>query len=156
MQYETIYFWDASALIKIFFEEPGSDSVRAFYKEQQGQFYTTSLCIGETLGVMKRERMAKRITQKRYTTAAHAFLSEIKSSCIGILEESLTDSAIFFEAVRLSDKYKIDLIDAHQIVTLRLSKIVGATLISADKGLLDAARHSGIVVWDCLRESKSP
>jgi len=157
LEYGTIYFTDASALIKLFIEEKGSTELRRFVS-QCGVIYTTALCFGEALGVMKRKRFfEKSLSQDQYISASNNLRAHISSNIIKFVEGGdLTNRDIFFEAADLSDMHEIDLSDALQIVLVSRSKIVGATLISADKGLVEASRKSGISAWNCETEPAPP
>jgi predicted nucleic acid-binding protein len=154
-EYGTVYFADASALVKLFVKEDGSTALREFL-DKQGVFYTTLLCFAEALAVMKRKRFFEQcaFSQEQYISATNILRASIKSSQIKFAEQGdLTEPHVFYEAADLSDKYSIDLSDALQIVVVRRSRIVGATLITADRDLAEAARAEGISVWDCLREA---
>ena len=154
-EYGTIYFADASALVKLFVKEDGSTALREFLGKQ-GVFYTTLLCFAEALAVMKRKRFFEQpaLSQEQYISATNMLRASIKSRQIKFAEKGdLTEPHVFYKAADLSDKYSIDLSDALQIVVVRRSRIVGATLITADGDLAEAARAEGISVWDCLREA---
>ncbi len=154
LTYGTIYFLDASALVKLVLLEEGSGVLKSFV-ERAGPFYTTSLCFGEALGVIKSRRFRRHpeIDQAAYIRATHYLRSQLVSGIFKIQEADLIDNAVFFQAADLSDKYGIDLSDALQILTVARSHTVGATLITADEGLARAARAEGHTVWDCQRES---
>jgi len=154
MEYGTIYFLDASALVKLVIQEDGSPALSEFI-EKGGPFYTTLICFGEALGVLKRKRFAKNgvLTQEAYIATTNYLRSLFTSNVVHLEGPEITAHAVFFESADLSDKYGIDLSDALQIVTVRASRIVGATLITADEALANAARAERIIVWDCLREA---
>jgi predicted nucleic acid-binding protein len=153
LEYGTIYFVDASALIKLFLEEKGSGELRQFVA-QCGVIYTTALCFGEALGVLKRKRFVeKSLSQDQYIRVSNNLRAHVTSNVIKFVKGGdLNNLHIFFEAADLSDLHEIDLSDALQIVLVRRSKVVGATLISADKRLVEAARKSGVLAWNCETE----
>jgi predicted nucleic acid-binding protein len=166
MQYSKIYFLDASAMVKLVLEEIGSQALIVFFDKNES-FYTTSLCFGEALGVLKSKRFhKKRISQEVYISTTYKLCSFIKDRRILIEGESknkneepparhpgsLLEPAIFFKAADTSDKYQLDLSDALQLVMVRESNVVGATLITADEQLAAAARAEGLEAWDCVRE----
>jgi predicted nucleic acid-binding protein len=47
-----IHYLDASAIVKLFIAEEGSDRLQKYFSEESN-FYTTSLCFAEALGALK-------------------------------------------------------------------------------------------------------
>jgi predicted nucleic acid-binding protein len=153
MRYGTLYFLDASALVKVFIRERGSFQLRAVLAKEQ-PFYTTSLCFGEALGVMKRKRFLEkpaRLTQDEYENAINFLRSYVKDNVIKLDDEpsNLTNFHVFSEAADLSRKYQVDISDALQLVWLLRCGIIGVTLVTADRKLAEAARTEKISVWNC-------
>jgi predicted nucleic acid-binding protein len=149
------FFWlDASALLKLVLAERGSEELQRVV-QQAGCVYTTSFCFGEAFGILKVRRFGKRqrISQEVYIRTTNYLRSCIKSNCIKFEEASILNPTVFFEAASLSDRYGVDLADALQVITIKRSMIVGATLITADKELAKAARTEGVLVWDCEKEA---
>ena len=150
----TTFWLDASALLKLVLAEPGSPELRSVF-ERAGCVYTTSFCFGEAFGVLKARRFRnKRISQQAYIRATSYLRSCISKNYIKFDEAPLLESAVFYEAAGLSDRHGIDLFDTLQIVTIKQSRIAGATLITADQDLAKAARGEGLSVWDCEREAR--
>lgn len=72
----------------------------------------------------------------------------------------ITDPKTYFKVDKLAKRYKLDVIDAFQLMTLKegfVAPLKGTSsecvLITADDGLAKAARGEGLRVWDCVREN---
>src|ERR1051325_7321587 len=59
------HYLDASALVKLVVEEHDSLAVRTFFQANTN-FHTTSLCLGEALGVLKGKWVRKEISSNAY------------------------------------------------------------------------------------------
>lgn len=147
-----VNFIDTSALVKTLVREDGSDSIRHLF-ENGPPLYTSELCVGETLGVLKSKFFRNELSEDDYFKAAYYFTSLLRSTRLNIKSVSITDPAIFFEVEELGKQHKLDLVDALQIVNLQHSAFE-SRLITADEQLATAAISEGFEVWDCLREPK--
>jgi predicted nucleic acid-binding protein len=156
LEYAPTYLADASALVKLVIKETGSSVLRHLLDEH-GFFYTTLLCFTEALGVLKRYRSKKRLSQEQYIGAANRLRGLVTSRCIKFVEYGdLTVPQIFYAATDLSDDHNIDLSDALQIVSVQRSHLADAILITADRDLAKAARKEEIQVWNCEKEPAPP
>ena len=159
---ETIrtHLLDASALVKLFLSEDGSETLRGYFYSRS-VFWTTSLCFAEVLGVLKRKYLSKKedLTKEEYLAASEDMVAHIRGGTISIEEVDITQLAIFNEVEKIVEKYPIDLADAFQIVTLKrgfpssLTEDSKTILITADGGLAEAALSEGLRVWNCLKKS---
>jgi predicted nucleic acid-binding protein len=113
------YFLDASILVKLVIDEPGSDKARELLGN--GRCQTTQYCLYEAYGVIKREWRKKRIDDKKYFLAFSILRSYVRDDHIRVVENSLEDFDDLKEAKKLVDDYprKIDLSDALQIVSMK-------------------------------------
>jgi len=158
---ETIrtHLLDASALVKLFINEDGSEALKDYFGSRS-VFWTTSLCFAEVLGVLKRKYLSNKedLTKEEYLVASEDMVSHIRNGSISIEEVDITQFVIFNEVEKIVEKYSIDLADAFQIVTLKrgfpssLTEDAKTILITADEGLAGAAQSEGLRVWDCLRK----
>ncbi|MBW2053781.1 MAG: type II toxin-antitoxin system VapC family toxin [Deltaproteobacteria bacterium] len=153
------HYLDTSAIVKLFEDEEGSKEVRQyFWNPNHSVFYTTFLCLGETLGVLKRKFVKQEISQDKYLESCDDLMSQIRDESICIDEISIVDRNIYSEVDTIADTYSLDIADAFQIITLkrgalsRLSVDLMPLLITADEALCKAARGEKLRVWDCLRE----
>lgn len=146
--------------MKLFIDEDGSETLRKYFNEESN-FFTTSLCLVEALGVFKVKRFYKKeITDEQYFYACEGLLAYAADDMIEIEDVKMKDSMIFVEVEKLVRKYKetIDVSDAFQIVSVKanfFSQFKSDSqpiLITGDKALAAAARSEGIRVWDCVNE----
>ncbi len=153
----SINYLDASAIIKLLIKEDGSNSIKEFFSAK-GNFYTTSLCLGEALGVLKRKRFFEKppITEEKYLAAADYLLTMIHDQSITVEEVEISDHKIFSQIQCLVRKHSLDISDVFQIVTIKrgaFSKsfdISSFLLITADCTLAKAAISEGLKVWNCM------
>lgn len=155
-----IHYLDASAIVKLFITEEGSERLQRYFGEE-ANFYTTSLCFAEALGALKVKRFyRKEITDEQYFCACEELLACGADNTIEIEDVEMKDSMVFVEVERLVRKYKktIDVSDAFQIVSMKRNYFSRFTsdskpiLITGDNALAIAARQEGIRVWDCVNE----
>jgi predicted nucleic acid-binding protein len=146
------HYLDASALVKLFVEEDGSDTVRHYFNKKTS-FYTTSICFAEALGALKRKYEKRKITQEAYLKACNQLVAHISLKAIDIDDIGITDRRTYWKVDKTAEKYNLDISDALQILTLKegyFSKLAGKSrpiLITADLKLADAARQEELRVW---------
>ena len=153
------HLFDTSALVKLFFDEDGSEAVRTYFYTH-AVFWTTSLCFAEMLGVLKKKLLRKTddLTKEDYIAISDELMGLFRNEKISIEEVDITEFEIFNEVEKIVKKYSIDVSDAFQIVTLKtgfpatLARGSQTTLITGDRGLAAAARNEGLKVWDCVKE----
>ena len=154
------HYLDASALVKLFVAEPDAAAIREYY-QSQSVFYTTTLCFGEALGILKAKRLRGELKKDKYLEACAELITMVRDEIVHIEEVSITDATIYTEVEALADQYGLDVSDAFQLVTIKrgFTKVFGGDsktiLITADKQLANAARDEKLRVWDCIRE-KAP
>jgi predicted nucleic acid-binding protein len=143
--------FDASALIKLYVEEPGSDALRAYWKTQATR-YTTPFCFYETLGVLKRHRLQGKLTKDAYLRAATDLVAWFRASHSRIEDLNFTDTEVFRDAKELAVDSDLDLSDAFQLLSLQagyFAALVGGSatlLVTADEALAKAARNRRLPV----------
>jgi hypothetical protein len=82
----------------------------------------------------------------------------LRGQTLQIEDVGISERQTFNEVEALAKKYNLDISDCYQLVTLKrgfFSQFTGDSqpiLITADKGLSNAAKKEGLHVWDCLRE----
>jgi predicted nucleic acid-binding protein len=151
--------FDASALLKLYVQEDGSDKLRKYWNREPTKF-TTSLCFYEALTLLKVCHFYRKVLDvdayKRSTLDLCAWYGAVSES---IPELNFLSPEVFFAAQRTAEEHKIDLSDAFQIHTLKegffshLSADSKTILVSADRDLVKAARAEGLRVWSILDES---
>jgi predicted nucleic acid-binding protein len=156
------YYLDASALVKLVAEEQGSGELRHFF-EEQSTMLTTSLCVGEALGVLKGKHLHKSPPdQEAYFTACYQLIVYVyyPQPRIQLEDLPLGDFSVLREAEEMTKLYPIDLSDALQLVTLksgRFRSFAGPSrpmLVTGDGDLLKAAKKEGLLAWDVCHDPR--
>ena len=153
--------FDASALIKVFTLEAGSDLVRDYFNHRSPTKYTTPFCFYETLNVLKVKWLYRReITKVEYTDAAFGLVAWFEASTRYAKDIDLKDPIVFFKVRELAERHSLDLSDAFQILSVKagyFSHLINASqtvLVTADEVLAKAARMEGVKSWYCLGEAE--
>jgi predicted nucleic acid-binding protein len=142
--------------------ECGIKRVKKYMKDEHtSDFYTTSFCFAEALGVLKRKNGAKKINQDTYLEAGYiltGFMAD--DGPIELVDGNISHSAVFAEVEEIARRYRLDIVDAYQIITIKKDYFFKNSLhsqpifITADKMLSKAARKEGLRVWNCLKEDE--
>ena len=150
--------FDASALLKLYVKEDGSEELRAYWNRESTRF-TTSLCFYEALTQLKvchfYRKVLDREEYKKATLSLSAWYGAVSKK---IPELDFLSPEVFFAAQRTAQKHGLDLSDAFQIHSVKegfFSKMIGGSttiLVTADRELAKAARAEGLRVWNILAE----
>ena len=150
--------FDASALVKLYIDEDGSEKLRSYWSIEPTKF-TTSLCFYETLTQLKVYHFYRKVLDlAAYKEATLDLCSWFSTVVRSIQAPNFFSPRIFFEAQHIAEKYKTDLSDAFQICSIKegfFSKLSGESktiLVTADNKLAKVARCEGIRVWNVLKE----
>lgn len=148
---------DASALIKLVLNENGSQELKAYFSDNF-TFWTTSICFGEALGILKTKYLYKKqISEKKYLNDIEILVSFLNHK-ISIQEVNITDLVIYHQIEDAMKNHNLDFADAVQLVTLKFgfpavfegeSKTI---FITADNKLAKAAKDENLRVWDIIKE----
>ncbi len=145
---------DASALVKLYVKEAGSDDLHN-YLRGQATWYTTQFCFFEALTVLKtkykRQNRPDKMSEDEYHNAGYALVADFEAHTERVRDINFTDVHVFNEVQSLCRKYaSLDFSDAFQILSVKIgyfSKLCGdssTVLVTADKGLDEAAKQEGI------------
>ena len=161
---------DASVLIKLVIDEDDCADVREIFRKNVN-FCTTSLCLSEALsrikGLWKKGKSGQtKLSMDDYLSSTRTLLgythTVVKTGGkIEIDESVLSDASTHLEVEKIAQTYNLDLSDALQLFTIKngqyshLGPESASILITADKGLAEAAREIGIRIWNCSKE-KAP
>jgi len=153
-------FLDASALVSyVLFgdenaSEPGGDKINSYINQPELSPYTNNPCLAEALTVLKRKwQKDKTLTFEGYDTRVYILKSYVEGGHIEVSDFNFWERGYSDKALELSRKYKIDFLDAVQIVDIQegpFKSWAGPStplLITADKELCKAARAEGLLVW---------
>ena len=150
-------WFDASVLIKIYVKEEKSDLVRRYWNRQTNKL-TTSICLYETLRLLKRKRNKLDGNYLNATLELCSWFAEAVSKTSP--KPNFLSPKVFFEAHKIAEQHRLDLSDAFQLLSMKAgfaSVRYGQSkpiLITADKKLAKAARAESLRVWDVLNESE--
>ena len=151
-------FFDASALAKVFADEPGSGIVRKYWHSRATK-YTTPFCFYEAMNVLKGKWKHKgNMTDVQYFDATFKLTAWYGASSDEVKDLDFKDPLTFADTRALAERNGLDLSDAFQIMSVRqgqFSMLVNdsaTVLVTADKDLASAARNEGLRVWNVLLE----
>lgn len=147
-------FFDASALVKVFADEPRSSVVRDYWHSRASK-YTTPFCFYEALNVLKSKwKYRGQLTLPRYLEAAFQLTAWYGASSSKVKDLDFTEPMTFSQTRVLAERSGLDLSDAFQIMSLKqgyFSVLVNdsaTVLVTADDALAEAARGEGLRVWN--------
>ncbi len=157
-----VKYLDASALIKLVVNEHDSSLIREYFSNNTN-FCTTSFCLTEALGRIKGlwtkgKKGGVKLTIDQYFNATRTLIIDTWGEHIKIDELELYNPSIHTDVENMARKYKIDLSDALQLITIKkgrysvLASDSKSILITADGPLANAAETEGIRVWNCIKE----
>jgi predicted nucleic acid-binding protein len=151
--------FDASALVKVWIDEPGGGAVRNYFNSQSSTKYTTPFCYFETLSVLKGKWLRGTLTRDQYLTAAFAVTVWFQASSRQVKDLDLTHPPTFIRAREIVERHEIDLSDAFQILSVKegyFSPLVNDSktlLVTADEKLAKVAETEGVKAWHCVSGS---
>ena len=150
--------FDASALLKLYVQEDGSDILRAYWNREPTKF-TTSLCFYEALTLLKVCHFYRgRIGSAEYKKATLDLCAWYGAVSKKIPEPNFLSPEVFSAAQRTAETHGLDLSDAFQIHSVKegffskMSEDSKTILVTADRGLAKAARAEGLRVWNIMEE----
>lgn len=151
--------FDASALVRVFAPEPGSELVRTYFNEHSPTKYTTPFCFYETLNILKSKWIhRKELNQAQYNEAAFRFVAWFGAATRHGTDIDLKDPLVFSKVRELAERHNLDWSDAFQILSVRdgyfscLVEDSTTILVTADETLAAVARAEGLKSWYCLKE----
>ncbi len=150
--------FDASALLKLYVQEDGTETLRAYWRREPTKF-TTSLCFYEALGQLKVCHFYSRVLDlAAYKHATLDLCAWYRTVSERIPELNFLSPEVFFAAQRTAETHGLDLSDAFQIHSVKegfFSRLTGDSktlLVTADRELAKAAKAEGLRVWSILED----
>jgi len=138
------YFFDASALVKRYLQEVGSDWIRQVIAEGEPRIFISSLSGVEVLAAIMRKGRTGEVSPVERDRAVQAFRREFTTSYALITPEP----GVIHKAMDLIQAYPLQAYDAVQLASALTLPMLphGTTLtfISADEGLLTVAKQLGL------------
>jgi predicted nucleic acid-binding protein len=149
-------YLDASAIVKIYVDEPHSPDVRSVFYSQPKPFNTTPLCLAEAFSVLKRKWTKADLTTDAYLEAANNLTIAAWGQEIEVQGYGFLDPFIQKDAEKIVKTHGVDLSDALQLLTILKGQHSGLVnqslswLITGDRDLTAAAVATGVKVWNCM------
>ena len=114
------HYLDASAILKLFIKEDGSEKLEEYFS-RHSVFFTTSLCFAEALSVLKRKKNKEKIlNQETYLAAAEDLCISAFGCTIEIDDISIAQPNAFRETERMAKKYNYLTIEAEMYFCLSI------------------------------------
>jgi predicted nucleic acid-binding protein len=155
-------YLDAVAAVKLVLKERGSDHLENYFNVRTG-FFITSLCFAEALGVLKRKKLKRKLSEKQYLDSCYLLLTYVRQNRIRIDDGiQISSLDVFAKTEEIIRRHKLDFSDSLQLVSVkhgRFSKLARSSktlLITADRDLASAAKTEGLRVWNCEVEAAPP
>ena len=152
-------FFDASALVKVFTDEPKSQIVREYWRSRATK-YTTPFCFYEAMNALKGKwKFKQQLTKAQYLDATFRLTAWYGASSGQVRDMDFSDPITFAKTKELAEQNGLDLSDAFQIMSVKrgyfsvLANDSQTVLVTADSELAVAARSEGLRVWDVLNEA---
>ena len=159
LDYARASFFDASALVRVYLDEPGSEPVRSYFNSEPTKF-TTQFCFYETLNVFKSKCVYRQlISRAQYLEASFRFVAWYGMMRRTTGDLDFTEPTVFFKARDMAERTGLDLSDAMQILSVTLGDYSSfcegskTVFVTADKPLARVARAEGLRVWSVLEEA---
>lgn len=143
-----IYYFDTSALVKIYHQEAGSQTVRAIYGSAKEQIVISNLAIPETFSTFHRKRRESLISKKDALAISRKFFAD---STTQFTVTPLNQSHILL-SLNLIDRQALRTLDALHLASALLLRPLKITFVCADNELVDAAMREGLV---CLNPEQA-
>ncbi len=135
-----IYYFDTSALVKIYHREAGSETVKALYNSIPDTIVVSNLAIPETFSTFQRKRRDGLISKKDSLAVLRRFFADIVTRFIvtPLSHQHILLSLDFIERQGLRTLDALHLASARDLGSLKI------TFVCADNQLLDAATQEGL------------
>lgn len=139
------YYMDASAVVKLYIEEAGSERIREIVFSESNNVFISKITAAEVVAAFSRRQRMKDITEENYGEVFADFLLDYERL---FAKSEVTDSviAIAIELTRRQFLRGYDSVQLASAITLNTEINEGLTFISADVELNNAAKTEGLAV----------
>jgi predicted nucleic acid-binding protein len=151
-------FFDASALVKLYVDEPESNVVRGYFNSEATK-YTTVFCFYEALNILKTKWLYHgKLSHEKYLEACFALTAWYAYTEQWVKNLDITDIKTLWDARKLAEEHELDMSDALQILTVKLgyfSRMCSdsqTVFVTADQKLAQVAMAHGLRVWNVLKQ----
>lgn len=147
-----IAFIDTSALVKLFHEEEGTDSITNLIEKNRDDLFISALSILEFTSALQRLFRAGTISEDALTTVMKAFKNELPRFKIRSVNQPVIN-----RAEKLLQGYGrflgLRTLDSIQLASYILLDLNEGLFVASDLNLLKAAKTIGINTFNPVRDS---
>lgn len=140
------YFFDASALVKRYLREAGSEWVRQILTDEQPRVFVSSLSGAEVVAAIMRKGRSGEVSPSERDKALNAFRREFTTSYAHVPSES----AVIHKAMDLLLTHPLRAYDAVQLASALslppLPRGIALAFVAADERLLAVAKKLGLPI----------
>lgn len=140
----SVYFFDASAIVKRYVREVGSDWINQLIAEEQPRIFISSVSGPEVLAVMMRKGRTGEVDSAERDRVVQAFRTEFTTGYALISPEP----TVIHKAMDLIEEHPLRAYDAVQLASVLSLPVpphrMALTFVSADEGLLAVAQRRGL------------
>lgn len=144
----TFTYFDSSALVKAYLQEPGTERVRSVLAQEDSRAWVSSLALPETISALARAEAAARI----HTLDAHRLMQRVEQDFTGaVLPYQILDPtrAVVSRAAALARRHRLRGFDAvHLATALELRDAarerIAVQLAATDTRLVTAAQAEAL------------
>ena len=145
------YFFDTSAMVKLFHEEKGSDAVESIVAKHENQIWALELVRLELFSAIARRCRQREISRTDFFDLISDFEEQLETFIIEPMGH-----AVLVEAEKLMKKFGLKhglrSLDALQLGAFRLLADTDWIFLCADRKLCDIAEECGIKVKNPMME----
>ncbi len=140
-------FIDTSALVKLFHEEDGTDSITRLIESNKGDLFISELTILEFTSALQRLLRAGFINKDNLQIVMDAFKEELLRFNIGPVNKTVIKEA---EKMLIKHGYAVGLrtLDSIQLSSFSLLNLDEGLFVASDLNLLNAANAVGIKTYN--------
>ena len=143
-----LYFFDTSALVKLYIQEPGTDRLLRLAGDQpEHRIAVLAISVVEIRSALRRRQRAGDIDAEVATAILESVQSHMETRFV---RQAVNDSVID-AALEMLDRYALRAYDAVQLAGCLVLSAIAAdsyTFVCSDRRLLEAARSEQLPVLD--------
>lgn len=139
-----IYYFDTSAIVKIYHPERDSEAVRRLYDSAADQILISNLSITETFSAFHRKTRDQIIALPEFRIIMRKFFSDIRRR--RFLITPLDDRHIEL-SMGIIERRGLRTLDALHLASALALRPLEITFVCADTDLLSAASEEGMTCW---------
>jgi predicted nucleic acid-binding protein len=144
-EYEQNYFFDTSALIKLYHQEEGTEQVEKIFDRKTSSIIVSELATIEIYSSLARKLRTQEITKEAKEEAIKNFHKDCNVSFIITPLSNIVARKARVLIKAHGDTKSMRTLDALQLASCLLEKDDGIGFVCADKNLLELAKLEGLI-----------